>query len=396
MVMTSDTNNSTLPEKSTNHYFDSITGQEIITDSVSYLNEALAKPNVYGFSFGRYLDEYSLRIIIPFHGAAAAILAEGEVERLIKYITENHSTLEDAYKLRPIDVARFSSFESHFYVSSYKRTLHDIDYFIDNGGMSKEAGEFLLKAYSSGVNILIGGETASGKTYFLNSLADSCKDSKPTILIHDIAEMSFSNDHNDITEFIANDCARLLQTATVLKPYRVIADGFYRDMTDEMNKAVDAGIQIVNTMHITPEADATGKLDQYSEYCPDNPFELRVDLKMGPKVDGKKRVVHVVGIHQLIDSTKSKGSKEVRTLFSGLSKISEPTRTLRRKMEAGLFNQPAAENSYESEPTRAYVSISEEEKNALMEDCAAIEAHLDKNKSLKERFENIVSFIAKF
>lgn len=401
MVMTSDTtNNSTLP-KSANHYFDSITGQEFITDVVQYLDETLSRQNTYGFTIERYNNEYTLGII-QGQPARRVKFAAGEEERFIEYLTKCHHLMENKYRLNPIPVERLSSPDNYFHLTILKRTKRDFDYFVEEGSLSKEAATFIQNAYSAGVNILICGATGAAKTTFMNFLADSCKDYKSTILIHDIAEMSFGNDHREITELIANSCGPLLQTAIVLKPQRVLADGIYEDRTGDLNKVVDAGIQIVNTTHLTPEANATGKPDQYTERFPENPFELRIDLQMkkkeNPEPGKNSRMLDVVGVHQLIEVPNSKGAKEVRTLFSSTSKIAEPTRTLRRKIEAGI---KAVEDSFYSssptiEPTRAYVSISEEEKVELLEDCEVLKAHLKNHKGFKERFEKIAALVSKF
>lgn len=401
MVMTNEanSNDSNTPETPTSHYFDPA-GQEIITDVVQYLHEVLGKQNFYGLAVERYSGEYSLSII-QGKSATRAKFAPGQKEVFVQYFTHGHHLIENKYRLEPIPVEKLSSPDSYCHFNVFRKTKHDFEYFVEQGSLSREAADFLTSAYSAGVNILIGGTTGAGKTTFLTYLADSCKDYKSTILIHDVAEMSFGIDHQEIIELIAARCGSLLQSAITLKPQRLLTDGIYEDRTADLNQAADAGIQIVNTTHLIPVANGTGKIDSYSEFYTDHPFEIRVDLQMRKKEvvePGKNsRYLDVVGIHQLIEDGPDK-AKQMRTLFSSLEKLDEPTRSLRRKIEAGkkITAAPKGNVVVDNASIRPLVSVSEEEKLELIEHRDVLTEYFKNRKGLRERFEVIAKVISKF
>lgn len=401
MVMTSDTkNNSTLPEETpSTHYFDA-QGNEIITDTIQYLQEVLAKPENYAFTIERQNGKYTFGIVQQGRTSTRATFAPGQDETLTTYLMHSHRLLETKYNLTEIPTERLLEPHKYVHFFIYRQTRKNFDSFVEQGCLSREAANFLQKAYSAGINILIGGQTGAGKTTFLNYLADSCKDYKSTILLQDVGEMSFGIDHREITEMVSSQCGRLLHSAFILKPQRLLVDGIYEDRSPEMNKITDAGIQIVNTTHFTPQGKSTGQVDPYTDYHPDHPFEIRVDLKMRKRenpLPGQWRYyIDVVGIHQLIEDSGSKG-KIMRTLFASLETVDEPTRSLRRKIESGLRNAvPQRMLADDMEASRPLVSVSEEEKDELLATCEAVEKHLEKNTGLKERFASIKALLAKF
>lgn len=401
MVMTSDTNkNSTLPEEtSATHYFD-IHGNEIITDTIQYLNEVFAKPENYAFTIERQNGKYTFGVV-QGRSSTRATFAPGQDETLATYLLHSHRQLESKYDLTEIPTDRLLEPDKYVHFFIHRQTRKNFGSFVEQGGMSREAAAFLQKAYSAGVNILIGGTTGSGKTTFLNYLADSCKDYKSTILLQDVGEMSFGIDHREITEMVSSQCGSLLHSAFVLKPQRLLADGIYEDRSPEMNKITDAGIQIVNTTHFTPQGKSTGQVDSYTDYHPDHPFEIRVDLKMRKRenpLPGQWRYyIDVLGIHQLIEDSASKG-KIMRTLFASLETVDEPTRSLRRKIESGLRNTAPRRmlQADDMKSNRPLVSVSEEEKDELLATCEAVEKNLEKDAALKERFKSIKTLLAKF
>ena len=67
---------------------------------------------------------------------------------------------------------------------------------IDNQTISEEAAEFLEKIVSSGYNIFISGGTSSGKTTFLNALADFIPKKERIIVIEDSAELQIEGISN--------------------------------------------------------------------------------------------------------------------------------------------------------------------------------------------------------
>lgn len=72
--------------------------------------------------------------------------------------------------------------------SGKKITMEDL---IESGSISEECADFLMELAASGYNLFVSGGTSSGKTTFLNALADAVDESERVIIIEDSAELSF-------------------------------------------------------------------------------------------------------------------------------------------------------------------------------------------------------------
>lgn len=123
---------------------------------------------------------------------------------------------------------------------------------IDNQTISEEAAEFLEKIVSSGYNIFISGGTSSGKTTFLNALADFIPKKERIIVIEDSAELQIEGISNIVRLECKNSnsqgggeisMADLIKTSLRMRPDRIII-GEVRDGTAFLQM-----LQAMNTGH---------------------------------------------------------------------------------------------------------------------------------------------------
>lgn len=224
--------------------------------------------------------------------------------------------------------------------------------------LTEEMFEFLSEAYRAGINIMVQGNTGSGKTTFIRALYEGANDTKVTALLDENSELLFPD---TMDNFIAlrgsND--NIASTALKISPARVVVDDLrlrYSKIADFMEKCVKANIQMISSMH--------GSIERIAE-CKDGfviPFEIEVEL-----IRGK-----VKAINQVIVSGQ-KVEKNVLWKFENdeFLKLNIASRTLRRKIAQNL-EKAAKETSDVKEPTtlstaKPLVTISEQEKEELME-----------------------------
>jgi hypothetical protein len=201
-------------------------------------------------------------------------------------------------------------------------------------GINPAVYNFIEKAYTSGVNILIVGQTGQGKTGFLNTLMDSSKDYTPTVVASYVKEMMFGSDHSEIVEIVGNYNAAAAHALNMNIP-RVIIDDVVitEEMIEFMGKRSEKGTQYVVTGHGLPLSLAEkgeAATCSFVEWSDKHPFDIEVDIALKKRADGKGRDMVIVGVHELITED---GTTILRTLFSGNEFIQDPTRHIRRKME---------------------------------------------------------------
>lgn len=122
---------------------------------------------------------------------------------------------------------------------------------IRNKTITKEGAEFLKERVRQGYNILISGGTSSGKTTFLNVLADYIPKDERIIVIEDSLELKINNIENIVRMEVRNKnqqgkgevtMSDLIKTSLRMRPDRVI-------IGEVRGKEVLDMIQAMNTGH---------------------------------------------------------------------------------------------------------------------------------------------------
>ena len=144
---------------------------------------------------------------------------------------------------------------------------------IELGTMTSHMAEFLQACVASRLNILITGNTSSGKTTLLNILAASIPDEERIITIEDAAELNLNQKYVVRMETRMPDVdgkggvttRDLVRNALRMRPDRIIVgevrSGEALDMLQAMNTGHDGSL---TTLHANSPRDAVSRLETMS------------------------------------------------------------------------------------------------------------------------------------
>ena len=151
-----------------------------------------------------------------------------------------------------------------------KLTIQQI---VQLGSMTEHMAEFLQACVSSRLNILITGNTSSGKTTLLNILAGSIPDDERIITIEDAAELKLNQKYVVRMETRMPDIdgkggvitRDLVRNALRMRPDRIVVgevrSGEALDMLQAMNTGHDGSL---TTLHANSPRDAVSRLETMS------------------------------------------------------------------------------------------------------------------------------------
>lgn len=277
----------------------------------------------------------------------------------------------------------------------------------------KKAYDFLQAAYSAGINIIIEGGIYSGRTSLLNTLMNSPEDHQSTILL--TPDNFVETGNPAITQIKGDDSAWLIHQARRLDPFRIVMDDL--SINDETMKSVISGAltgtQFISTGYTEGEGPSNPETDPLSSLYREHPYELRVHVAIQWNNDKTKLEFNLLSVSQIVHQKVSRvsitGSKHFfditsnRLLFDGDRKVADPTRTMRRKMEAAqrLLNsntqQTLGSDSFTATSSPTFVSLTPNEKAELLEHRAALHEHFQsQSEALRKRFSEIEKLLAKF
>lgn len=111
--------------------------------------------------------------------------------------------------------------------SKIRYTMQD---YIDNGSLDLEIAAMLKKAVENGKNLIICGETGSGKTTFMKTLTDFIPTTERIITIEDVEELSFKQHENVVGLFYPSEAkdddflraTTCLKSCLRMKPSRIL------------------------------------------------------------------------------------------------------------------------------------------------------------------------------
>lgn len=147
---------------------------------------------------------------------------------------------------------------------------YSLDSLVDTGSLTRNAAEFLKKAAEGGLNIIVSGGTGSGKTTFLNSIAQHIHEGERIVTIEDTAELRLPHDH--IVSLEARPAnvegqgeitiRALLKNALRMRPDRIIVGetrgGEALDMMQAMNTGHEGSM---TTVHANSPRDAISRIE---------------------------------------------------------------------------------------------------------------------------------------
>ena len=159
-------------------------------------------------------------------------------------------------------------------------TMEDL---IRRESISQEAAEYLKVLVKAGYNIFISGATSTGKTTFLNVLADYIPKTERVITIEDSAELQIHGIENLVRmevrqadgDGVSNVTLRdLIRTSLRMRPDRIIV-GEVRgeealDMIQSMNTGHDGSL---STGHANSPQDMLSRLETMALFASDIPIQ---------------------------------------------------------------------------------------------------------------------------
>lgn len=187
-----------------------------------------------------------------------------------------------------------------------------MDDLLANHTLSKEVADFLKVMVENGMNIFISGGTSSGKTTFLNVLADDIPSHERIITIEDSAELHLKRIENLVRLECRNAQVEgakeitirdLIRTALRMRPDRIVVgevrSGEALDMISAMNTGHDGSL---STGHANSCADMLRRLEMMILMAVDMPvgairgqIAAGIDLMvhLGRNRDGRRKLLRI-------------------------------------------------------------------------------------------------------
>ncbi len=190
-----------------------------------------------------------------------------------RYVNQKHplidSRLPDGSRVNAI----IPPASPHWPSITIRRFLKDkltLDQLIDLGSIDSRIAEFLAVCVSAKMNIVVAGNTSSGKTTFLNILAKYIPDGERIVTIEDSAELSLIQPHVVSLEAQPPDyqgegavsVRDLVKNSLRMRPDRIIVgevrSGESIDMLQAMNTGHDGSM---TTVHSNSPRDSIARLE---------------------------------------------------------------------------------------------------------------------------------------
>ena len=186
--------------------------------------------------------------------------------------------------------------------------------------ISQEAAEYLKVLVKAGYNIFISGATSTGKTTFLNVLADYIPKTERVITIEDSAELQIHGIENLVRmevrqadgDGVSNVTLRdLIRTSLRMRPDRIIV-GEVRgeealDMIQSMNTGHDGSL---STGHANSPQDMLSRLETMALFASDIPIQA-IRKQIASSIDSivqlerlRDRSRRVTAIAEVLDCTE--------------------------------------------------------------------------------------------
>lgn len=179
------------------------------------------------------------------------------------------------------------------------------------GTLTEECAIFLQKVVKSGLNVLVSGATASGKTTFLNVLSSYVSPKERVITIEDSAELQLRNLPNLVRMETRNanveGCKEitirdLIKTSLRMRPDRIIVGEVRSKEAIDMLQSINVGHSAMTTVHANSVKDVVSRLETMVLMGMDMPirairgqiasgFDLMVHLER--LADGKRQVSEI-------------------------------------------------------------------------------------------------------
>jgi pilus assembly protein CpaF len=155
-------------------------------------------------------------------------------------------------------------------IRKFLQTKLEMDQFVKLGSITENMAEFLRACVVARLNIIITGNTSSGKTTLLNILSGYIPGNERVITIEDAAELSLKQKYvvrmetkpSNVDGIGAVDTRDLVRNALRMRPDRIVVgevrSGEALDMLQAMNTGHDGSL---TTLHANAPRDAISRLE---------------------------------------------------------------------------------------------------------------------------------------
>lgn len=192
----------------------------------------------------------------------------------------------------------------------------DAETLVRYGSVSSEIIEFLKRLVMAGYNILISGNTGSGKTTFLNVLSGFIPKDERIITIEDSAELKIQGIENLVRLEVRNanveGCKEisirdLIKSALRMRPDRIVVGEVRGEEAIDMLQAFNVGEDgSISTLHANSAEDALHRLETMIMMSSDIPISaIRRQISSGVDI-----IIHLTRLRD-----KSRRLKEIREVI---------------------------------------------------------------------------------
>lgn len=340
-------------------------GSKSVENPKQFIIDALKNPMIYKASFSPASDGFPGRAFVvnsslPMRDEVySSSVDETLGAEIAKKIIENKQELEKKYN------AVIKAY-GNGYISFHKNVRMDYKFLMKNDTFTEDMFRFLESAYRAGCNIVVQGTTGSGKTTLVRALYEGANDGQITALLDETNELLFSESADNFISLRGSN-ANIADTALKINPARLVVDSSAYPFGPEfMKECVKKNIQMVKSRH-----GSITMLNNEPDFVV--PFDIEVEVSRGK-------------IKQISQVTISADNEARLTPLwihgdDGFIKVADPSRNLRRKIEAGLTKAPKGSETVidpavEKNPSNPLVTISADEKEELMQAMETIKKFL--------------------
>ena len=261
---------------------------------------------------GRGIEKTDIRFETPRQ-------LEQVIQRLAAGVGREMNDLNPIVDARLSDGSRFNAVASNIAVGGpiltirkFNKSSMTMDDLVEQGDISRDAADLLIKLVQARYNIFICGGTSSGKTTFLNVLSDHIPPEERVVVIEDSAELQIRG-HEDLVRMEAKapnaqgkggvTIRDLIKTSLRMRPDRIIVGEVRGAETVQMIAAMSSGHDgSLSTGHSNSARGMLARLETMFLSGQDFPLEavrgqiaqaIDVFVHLARTSDGHRRVMEI-------------------------------------------------------------------------------------------------------
>ncbi len=196
-------------------------------------------------------------------------------------------------------------------IRKFSKTRISMEEMVNTGCLPAKCMEDLKALVEAGMNIFISGGTSSGKTTFLNALAEYIPNTERVITVEDSLELQLINTGNLVSMECRNanavgrggiDMKNLIKASLRMRPDRIIVGEVRGDEVADMLQALNTGHSGMSTGHSNSVSGMLSRLEAMYLSAADIPADsirmqisqaIDIMIHMSRGNDGKRRITEI-------------------------------------------------------------------------------------------------------